>query len=123
MHEMHHNNLYFYPDQWPPSKEFAPSKEIRQGDPFSPYIFIIWMEMLSRLIHKSCEDKKWKPFKLRGGSTNISHLMIVDDLILFREATTQTLTTVTNTLNDLFKTSGQKMNSTKSKIYFSLNIS
>ena len=104
-----------------PSKEFLPSRGIRQGDPLSPYIFIICMEMLSRIIHKSCEENKWKPFRLRGGSTSISHLMFADDLILFGEATPQTLLAVRESLSLFFKLSGQKMNNGKSKIFFSPN--
>ena len=44
---------------------FLPSRGIRQGDPLSPYIFILCMKYLARLIHNEVESKK-----LEGNQNN-----------------------------------------------------
>ena len=65
---------------------FQPSRGIRQGDPLSPYLFILCMEVLVALITKKCQAKLWEPIKATLGGIAFSHLFFADDLVLFAKA-------------------------------------
>lgn len=65
---------------------FKPSRGLRQGDPLSPYLFVICLERLCHLIGMAVDAKDWKPIKLSRGGPALSHICFADDLILFAEA-------------------------------------
>lgn len=101
------------------STPFQTSRGIRQGDPISPYIFIICMEYLAVLISEYLDQGNWKPFYLKRNGTPISHLMFADDLILFGDTSNKTLKGMIEFLDQFWDCVGQKMNNSKSKLYFS----
>lgn len=68
-------------------EEFAPSGGVRQGDPVSPYVFVLCMERLSQAIELKVQEGKWKPATFGKDKVTLSHLLFADDLILFAEAT------------------------------------
>ena len=63
-----------------------PSRGIREGDPLSLYLFVLCIDRLSHLIDIAASEGLWKPFKLGRDGPKISHLLFVDDMILFGEA-------------------------------------
>ena len=63
-----------------------PSKGLRQGDPLSPYLFILCVNFLGQLIEEKCSAKLWNPIKVSQRGPSVSHLMFADDLVLFAKA-------------------------------------
>ncbi|XP_061376295.1 uncharacterized protein LOC133318322, partial [Gastrolobium bilobum] len=68
------------------TKEFRPTRGLRQGDPLSPYLFVLCMERLAHLISQAVDHRRWKPVRIKRGAPQISHLFFADDLLLFAEA-------------------------------------
>ena len=62
---------------------FCPSRGIKEGDPLSPYLFIICIEYLGHLIGDKCAVKVWNLVKTSKNGPSFLHLFFVDDLVLF----------------------------------------
>ncbi|RVW88360.1 LINE-1 reverse transcriptase-like [Vitis vinifera] len=78
-----------------PAGFFSSSKGLRQGDPISPYLFILGMEVLSALIRRAVQGNFISGCRLRGrgdAEIMVSHLLFADDTIIFCEASKDQLT-------------------------------
>ena len=60
----------------------TPKRGLRQGDPLSPYLFIICVKGLSVFIQKVKEAGSLHGVKVCKGAPNVSHLLFVDDCFL-----------------------------------------
>ena len=101
---------------------FLPSRGIRQGDPLSPYLFIICMEFLGHLIEGKCAAKLWKPIKASQSGPVFSHLFFADDLVLFGSANSENCVAINSALQEFCTKSGQKVSEAKSRVFFSPNV-
>lgn len=103
--------------------EFLPSRGIRQGDPLSPYLFILCIERLFQMIGLAVKHNLWKPICLTKGGPKLSHFAFADDLLLFTKASLEQVH-ILQTIMDLFcKISRQKISKDKSSVFFSKNVS
>ena len=72
-----------------PAGFFPSSRRLRQGDSLTPYLFILGMEVLSILLRRAMTSGFISGCTLRGregADFNISHLLYVDDTIIFCKA-------------------------------------
>jgi hypothetical protein len=102
---------------------FRPQRGIRQGDPISPYLFVLCIDKLSHLIMHAVETGEWRAMKAGKNGPVISHLMFADDLLLFGEATEHQMNCVMRILDVFCRLSGQQVSTEKTSIYFSRNAS
>ena len=101
---------------------FKPSRGIRQDNSLSPYLFILCLEYLSLKIFGACHEKRWKPIKASRSGPAFSHLFFANDLLLCYVASHECCNTIIEVLEEFCSISGQKINLSKSKAYFSLNV-
>jgi hypothetical protein len=107
----------------PPLGFFTPSRGLRQGDPLSPFLFILRTEVLSRLFHQQESIGLLKGIRIAKDCPAITHLLFADDLIIFAKATSSEAATIKSCLDLYCSWSGQQVNVGKSSLLFSKNTS
>lgn len=95
---------------------FKNYKGIRQGDPISPFIFIMVAEILSKMISKAASNGLLSGFQVETNSTTITHLQFADDLMVFLDDSTDQVTNLKNVLFAFQLISDLKVNYRKSAI-------
>jgi hypothetical protein len=105
-----------------PSKSFSPERGFRQGDPLSPYIFILCSNVLSGLIHREIEVGNIHGIKVARGAPQISHLQFADDSLLFARVNTNEAASILNVLDTYQRASEQVVNMEKSEASYSRNV-
>jgi hypothetical protein len=96
----------------------VPSRGIRQGDPISPYLFLLCMEGLSSLLHKQEVQGELQGLKNGRLGPAISHLLFADDSIFFARSDSHSVDALQRMLSLYCDGSGQKINLDKSTIFF-----
>ncbi|XP_019197734.1 PREDICTED: uncharacterized protein LOC109191563 [Ipomoea nil] len=99
----------------------CPTRGIRQGDPLSPYLFIICAEGLSVLLQQAEGCGDIHGIRIARGAPVVMHLFFADDSLLFFRATSGEAQSVKGCLDSYNAESGQLVNYDKSSIMFSSN--
>ncbi|KAL8130357.1 LOW QUALITY PROTEIN: hypothetical protein V2J09_019512 [Rumex salicifolius] len=102
--------------------QFQPSRGIRQGDPISPYLFILCIERLSQMIIARVQSRSWRPIRISRGGPAISHMLFADDILLMAEASVTQIQRIKACLDEFCRASGQRVNCSKTKLFISPNV-
>ena len=104
-----------------PEGFFGSSQGLRQGDPLSPLLFLLIMEVLSRVLRKTKECGLIHGFHvgpINSVGVRISHLLFSNDTILFCDASRDQLLSIRLALSCFQTFTGWKVN--KGKVRLSL---
>ncbi|KAL8125715.1 hypothetical protein AgCh_013104 [Apium graveolens] len=101
--------------------EVIPERGLRQGDPISPYLYILCVEGLSSIIRRNEAVGLIHGCVIARGAPAISHLLFADYCYLFFRAANVEAKIVKDILNRYERMSGQAINFHKSSVNFSPN--
>ena len=97
----------------------VPERGIRQGDPLSPYLFIICSEVLSGLCNTALIQGSLLGLRVSKHSPRVNHLLFADDTLFFCRSDPKSCAKLKQILTQYELASGQQINKEKSSITFS----
>ncbi|GJY28671.1 RNA-directed DNA polymerase, eukaryota, reverse transcriptase zinc-binding domain protein [Tanacetum coccineum] len=98
-----------------PTNEFQFHKGLKQGDPISPFLFILIMETLHLSFQNVVNEGMFKGVSI-GSSLNLSHLFYADDVVLIGQWSDSNIKIIVQVLECFFRASGLRINIQKSKL-------
>ncbi|KAF5797593.1 putative RNA-directed DNA polymerase [Helianthus annuus] len=100
-----------------PTEEFRYKRGLRQGDPMSPFIFIMAMEIISLFMNRVMNAGLYEGIKIPNDGPLLSHLCYADDVLFLGRWSVENAVTLSRLLRWLNLVSGLKVNFQKSKLY------
>ncbi|GJY79175.1 RNA-directed DNA polymerase, eukaryota, reverse transcriptase zinc-binding domain protein [Tanacetum coccineum] len=99
-----------------PTEEFQIYKGLKQGDPLSPFLFILVMESLQVSFQKEVEDAVCSMLLLLNPSLYLSHMFYADDAIFVGQWNESNINTIVHILDRFLRASMLRINISKSKL-------
>ncbi|CAM8957099.1 unnamed protein product [Rhodiola kirilowii] len=103
------------------STVIKPERGLRQGDPLSPYLFLLCTELLTAKLNLAVIRNRLSGVQICKKAPVVSHLLFADDSIFFIKAGAAEALSLKNIFRQYEGVSGQRINYEKSGICFSRN--
>ena len=97
---------------------FKGGRGLRQGDPISPYLFTLVMEVFTLIMANKISNAPNFKYHLGCKDMKLSHLCFDDDLMVLCYGNKDSISVINDALNDFSRISGLVSNMEKSTIFF-----
>ncbi|GJV25697.1 putative RNA-directed DNA polymerase [Tanacetum coccineum] len=97
---------------------FKGMRGLRQGDPLSPYLFTLVMEVFNLVLRREIDKSPSFRYHWQCKELKLTHLCFADDLLLFCNGDSRSVAVLKNALTEFGGLSGLLPNLTKSTIFF-----
>jgi hypothetical protein len=100
---------------------FKPSRGLRQGDPLSPYLFLLVAQGLSSMLKGAEMRGEIEGVRVCRDAPMVSHLLFSDDSLILMNVDRKNALKLKEILDRYCENSGKKLSGNKSIIFFSPN--
>ncbi|KAL0292777.1 UNVERIFIED_CONTAM: hypothetical protein Sradi_6973500 [Sesamum radiatum] len=101
---------------------FKGSRGLRQGDPMSPYLFVIVMEMWHVLLKLRIHSSAMFQYHWKCRELEIVYLCFADDVLIFCSGTADSVSLIRDVLTEFAAMSGLQVNPSKSQVILSKSV-
>ncbi|XP_056858087.1 uncharacterized protein LOC130507391 [Raphanus sativus] len=96
---------------------FQSTRGLRQGCALSPYLFVICMNVLTKLLDKSANENNMG-YHPRCKNLGLTHLSFADDIMVFTDGRVRSIESILDVFDYFGKISGLKISMEKTTIYY-----
>ena len=104
-----------------PNGMIQSNRGLRQGDPLSPYLFSLVMEVFTLRLESGLRSGRWQTY-CPVGCPEVSHLLFADDILIFLKPSRRNINYPFQMIEEFGMESGLHINKSKSAIFFAKSV-